>query len=235
MSVESLTVASSSTWLPSVRVSLFSYGHANGPIVQQHSQARCHKNLSYNIRHLPNPPRHLRANATGLSRRLQKEFLQNDSVEAFLIKIQSELLDAVKTERDQLLCSSEQTAQQSKEVHENSDRNAHASEEATLEDPDIDVVVTICCEEGRHRSVAFVEELARRLTLFKHEDDLSRCWKLYVNVTHRDIGDLKDLEQSTGQQRRPNKAQAKSRQRERRVKGDRYGLHIEGDDGDCSS
>lgn len=230
MSNEATTVTSQVTWVPSVRVSLFSYGHANGPIVPQQQPSQSHnlKLLAYNIRHLPNPPRNIRANTTGLSRRLQKEFLQNDSVQAFLGRVQNELLDAIK-ERDQLSHSHERTAYQPEDVDDCSD----LSEEATLKDPDIDMVVTICCEEGRHRSVAFVEELARRLALFKHGDGSSQCWHLCVNVTHRDIGHPQEnLEQSSGQQKRPNKAQAKSRQRERREKGEILISRPEYDDGE---
>lgn len=230
MSTEAMTVASLVTRTPSVRVSLFSYGHANGPIVQQqqHSQSHNHKALAYNIRHLPNPPRHLRANATGLSRRLQKEFLQNDNVQAFLERVQNELLDAI-SECEQPLSLNESTTHEADDVYESSD----LTEAATLKDADIDVVVTICCEEGRHRSVAFVEELARRLTMFKNGDGSAQRWQLHVNVTHRDIGDTQDdLEQSSGQQKRPNKAQAKSRQREIREKGERFRSRLEDDDGE---
>lgn len=211
----------------SVRVSLFSYGHANGSIVHQASQARYHKILAYNIRHLPNPPRHLRANATGLSRRLQKEFLQNENVEAFLAKVQSELLSAVKTGCDHLLHSTEQDEREPGKI----DDSIHLGKEVALEDPDVDIVVTICCEEGRHRSVAFVEELTRRLTMLKHGDCIPRHWQLSVNVTHRDIGISKDLEQSSSQQNRPSKALANSRQRARREKGDRIRSCLGDDDG----
>jgi hypothetical protein len=95
---------------------------------------------------------------------------------------------------------------------------------------DIGVVVTICCEEGRHRSVAFVEELARRLAVLKDEDGFSQHWKPTVNVIHRDISDVGEGEQSLGQNKRPNKAQAKSRQRERREKGNRYKSELGDDD-----
>jgi len=218
MSTEGLIGVLQSTPVPSVIVSLFSFGHANGPIVQQPSQSSCHKVLAYNIRHLPNPPRHLRVNATGLSRRLQKEFLQNDNVEAFLVKVQNELVTSIKTECDLFLHSTERTEQEPKEFHDSS----HLTEGASLDCPDIDVIVTICCEEGRHRSVAFVEELARRLATFKNGDDSSQNWHLSVSVTHRDVGDPIDLEQSSGQQKRPCKAQAKSRQKERREKGNKF-------------
>lgn len=222
MSTEKLTGITPPASVPSTRISLFSYGHANGPIAPQPSQSRWHKVLTYNIRHLPNPPRHLRVSSTGLSRRLQKEFLQNDNVEALLVKVQNELVTSIKTECDLLLRSTEKTEQGPRDSREIS----RLIEEATSDCPDIDMVVTICCEEGRHRSVAFVEELARRLATLKHGDGSSQNWQLNVNVTHRDVGDPIDLEQSLGQQKRPNKAQAKSRQRERREKGDKFRSHL---------
>lgn len=228
---ESLNMASPPTLATSVHVSLFSYGHANGPIVQQQSEARYHKTLHYNIRHLPNPPRHFRIKATGLSRRLQKEFLQNQNVEDFLVKVQEELLNTVKEGCDQLWHSTERIGLQSRpgEADECSDLNAYLSKEVAS----IDVAVTICCEEGRHRSVAFVEELSQRLATFRHGDGFSRHWQLDVNVIHRDIGDPEDWEQSPGQHNRPNKAQAKSRQIGRREKVDRYRPCLEDDDGEC--
>ncbi|KAE8312870.1 hypothetical protein BDV41DRAFT_278630 [Aspergillus transmontanensis] len=217
-------MASPSVCARTVRISLFSYGHANGPIVQQYRQAQYQRTLSYNIRHLPNPPRHLRVKATGLSRRLQKEFLQNDNVEAFLVKVEGDIFNVVKEGCDQLLYSTEQAEykQGPEEVDKHSDSNAPSSEESPSGSADIDIAVTICCEEGRHRSVAFVEELTRRLAMFKYKDGFSLHWQLIINVTHRDIGDLEDCEESSGQNKRPNKTQAKTRQRERREKESRY-------------
>ncbi|KAB8205764.1 hypothetical protein BDV34DRAFT_195187 [Aspergillus parasiticus] len=224
-------MASPSVCAGTVRISLFSYGHANGPIVQQYREAQYHRTLSYNIRHLPNPPRHLRVKATGLSRRLQKEFLQSDNVEAFLVKVEGEIFNVVKEGCDQLLYSTEQAEyeQGPEEVDKHSDSNAPSGEETPSESADIDIAVTICCEEGRHRSVAFVEELARRLAMFKYKDGFSLHWQLIINVTHRDIGDLEDCEESSGQNKRPNKTQAKTRQRERREKENRYETRL-GDD-----
>ncbi|KAL3440662.1 hypothetical protein BJX65DRAFT_26099 [Aspergillus insuetus] len=223
-----------------VEISLFSYGHSNGPIVQQQQQpkkSRYHKTLAYNIRHLPNPPRHLRASgATGLSRRLQKEFLQNDSVEAYLAKVQGEIADAIREGCTRVVGAAEPEPDEKNEhgfdegdprAFETSDEDAAFKEEG---DVDIDLIVTICCEEGRHRSVAFVEELARKLATLKDGYDNSEYWQLDVHVTHRDIGYLEDCEQSPDQRKRPSKAQAKTRQKERREKGKRYTSGLGGGD-----
>ncbi|CAI7593057.1 unnamed protein product [Penicillium pancosmium] len=135
--------------------------------------------LAYNIRHLPNPPRYLRANSTGLSRSLRKGFLRNDNVEAFLLKVQDELLGVIEEGYDQLLHSTQGngTQQEPGVVDALHSKNAESSEDATVEDFDVDIFVTICCEEGCHRSVAFIEELARRLAVSKHGDRPSRYWK----------------------------------------------------------
>ncbi|KAL2849279.1 hypothetical protein BJX68DRAFT_237831 [Aspergillus pseudodeflectus] len=239
-----MTMDSLPTRARTIRISLFSYGHSNGPIVlqQQPGEGQYHRTLAYNIRHLPNPPRHLRANgATGLSRRLQKEFLQNDSVEAFLIKVQAEISDVVR-ERcglDQPFNATEpdEINKQGSDAEEAGtpaelDADSKDKDAALEEDADIDLIVTICCEEGRHRSVAFVEELARRLnTMLKNGDGISQHWQLDIHVTHRDIEDQnEDCAQSVGKSKRPSKAQAKVRQRERREKGNRYTSGLEGED-----
>ncbi|RAK78888.1 uncharacterized protein BO72DRAFT_446652 [Aspergillus fijiensis CBS 313.89] len=215
-----------------VQITLISYGHANGPVVQQPLEAQHHQTLAYNIRHLPNPPRHLRVKATGLSRRLQKEFLQNDAVEAFLVKVQREIVNAVQESCAQPLCS---TA--GKEVHEGAKQthtpqigDGHSREEPGSDGTDVEIVVTICCEEGRHRSVAFVEELARRLATVEEGDGVLHRWVLSVRKTHRDIEDREDCEQPQGQGRRPNKVQAQTRQRERREKGNRFRSRLEDED-----
>lgn len=222
---ETVKMASPPILARSVHVSLFSYGHANGPIVQKHREARYHKTLHYNIRHLPNPPRHLRVKATGLSRRLQKEFLQHQNVETFLVKVQGELLNTVEEGCAQLLHFNEREPE---EADECSDSNAILNEEVA----DIDVAVTICCEEGLHRSVAFVEELVQRLAMLKHGDGHYQHWQLSIDVTHRDIEDIEDRGQSPSQHNRRNKAQAKSRQIGRHEKGGRYKSCLEDDDGE---
>lgn len=174
--------------LPHLSVSLISYGHANGPLVQPERERGQRKLLAYNIRHLPNPPRHLRANSTGLSRRLQKEFLQNDAVQAQLCKAQHEVVETLKVEPDSLVSWPSIPERPDLERHParrekiaSLDKNDHGS------NVDLSLVVTVCCEEGRHRSVAFVEELARRLAGFKNGDGGSRTCCLDVSVTHRDI------------------------------------------------
>ncbi|KAJ5955342.1 hypothetical protein N7501_009621 [Penicillium viridicatum] len=58
--------SSESSGHPSITVSLYSYGRANGPLATLEIQEQNSILLSYNIRNLPNPPRNLRAMTTGL-------------------------------------------------------------------------------------------------------------------------------------------------------------------------
>lgn len=166
-----------------ISVFLFSYGHANGPIVQPEDEGRPSKLLAYNIRHLPNPPRNLRAKSNGLSRQLQKEFLNNDDVEAFLGRVQNDLVDALRTEVDSMQSVRAVVGEDSL-----GEETINLEEESSKEYvQDTSVVLTVCCEEGRHRSVAFIEELARRLSNLKNGDGIAHSWKLIIRVTHRDI------------------------------------------------
>ncbi|KAJ5794763.1 hypothetical protein N7457_001362 [Penicillium paradoxum] len=192
---------------PSIAISLYSYGHSNGPFVRSEEQEQDSIMLSYNIRHLPNPPRNLRAMTTGLSPRLRKEFLKNDTVETFLERTQNEIISSLGTCCDAL----------SQEDHTSHCKEQDASppesvDLGTHQNPDISLLVTVCCEEGRHRSVAFVEELARRLALLRGGDDLSRPWKLSITTSHRDLevlGSGSDL--TAGSQ--GGKSRTKNRQR----------------------
>lgn len=173
---------------PRISVSLFSYGHANGPLVQPEREGKQPESLAYNIRYLPNPPRHLRATSTGLSKRLQQEFLQNDIVEAQLSKVQHEALETLKVKLDSFVSEPLLSSWPRSEGYSGGREEPPILDE---HDPHFDMnlclTVTVCCEEGRHRSVAFIEELARRLVEFKDGDGDSRAWCVDLSVTHRDI------------------------------------------------
>ncbi|KAJ5689561.1 hypothetical protein N7462_003953 [Penicillium macrosclerotiorum] len=207
-----------SIWQPLIRVYLISYGHAYGPVVWQAGEECQTKLLAYNIRHLPNPPRHLRANATGISKRLQKEFLQNDMVEAFLQKVRTDLLEAIIGEAN-IAIQNDPLPVISNENLENqgvspSGERLDLQRHDEIAQKERSVTVTVCCEEGRHRSVAFIEELARRLASFKDGDNLSKAWRLSVDISHRDIGGPSEADGHT-EQRTSSKAQKKARQKGR--------------------
>jgi RNase adaptor protein for sRNA GlmZ degradation len=164
----------------SITVSLVSYGHSNGPFVPSDEQREKASLLAFNIRHLPNPPRNLRAMTTGLSPRLRKEFLKNEVVQHFLTKTYDEIAASIKESYEALsheyeLEGTETTKGSGVEIGDE------------YEDASVSIIVTVCCEEGRHRSVAFVEELAQRLSQLRNGDGTAG-WRLDVNVAHRDIG-----------------------------------------------
>lgn len=167
---------------PSITVSLVSYGRSNGPFVPSDEQKEKAKFLSFNIRHLPNPPRNLRAMTTGLSPRLQKEFLKNEVVQQFLTRTHDEIVASLKD-------SYEALSRRDELIHNETGEGLEGKTGGASEDADISFIVTVCCEEGRHRSVAFVEELAQRLIRLR-TGDVMACWELNVNVVHRDIGGL---------------------------------------------
>ena len=119
---------------------------------------------------------------TGLSSRLRKEFIKNATVDNFLERTLNEIINSLKTTCDALFqedCSLQKLKSRSNEFE--------ITTTSTHQNPDISLVVTVCCEEGRHRSVAFVEELAKRLSLMRHGADLSLAWKLSVTTSHRDL------------------------------------------------
>ncbi|KAH8699193.1 hypothetical protein BGW36DRAFT_377439 [Talaromyces proteolyticus] len=172
---------------PVISVFLFSYGHINGPIVQTGVEGRSSKQLAYSIRHLPNPPRNLRANSNGLSRRLQKEFLNNDCVEAILGKVQNDIIDALRIEAESIQAAKAATRDCNSGNVFKPD-NISDLEESPKNLHDASLILTVCCEKGRHRSVAFIDELGRRLADLKNGDGISHTWELCISVTHRDIG-----------------------------------------------
>ncbi|KAL3447711.1 hypothetical protein BJX65DRAFT_276581 [Aspergillus insuetus] len=60
-------------------------------------------------------------------------------------------------------------------------------------------------------------------------DSTSKSWRLDIYVRYRDIEDPGGSKESSSQSKRPSKTQAKSGQRERREKGNRYALGLGGE------
>ncbi|KAL2014467.1 hypothetical protein VTN00DRAFT_1992 [Thermoascus crustaceus] len=136
------------------------------------------QNLAYNILHLPNPPRGVRAMTTGLSLRLRREFVKAAVVERFLGKVHGEIVGGGRFDggrEKKALTPNHQDDGSKKTAIENAEEDDKdllrtgkseaqhtrygASQDTTV---DIAINITICCEEGRHRSVAFVEEMGRQ-------------------------------------------------------------------------
>jgi RNase adaptor protein for sRNA GlmZ degradation len=173
-------------------ITIVSYGHAHGPLIIP----RQHAKLNFNVRDIPNPAAAagLRRTHTGLSARLRKEILASTEAQERL----AEMVKKVNVKMDEM----EREREKERERDKKSDRPvlAKAEEEPlkvqipakvakkyakVVHQEDIDddqgpsntLVVGVVCEEGRHRSVTFADELAHSLK--------RRDWD--VSVDHRDL------------------------------------------------
>jgi RNase adaptor protein for sRNA GlmZ degradation len=106
--------------------------------------------FQYDIRALPNPPKNIRTQYTGMHKPLREWFFARPEVVAKFDEVVAEVDAAIA-----------QCSVYPAEVH-----------------------VNVCCEMGKHRSVAFVEELGRWPFFIAQE----RC---QMEVKHRDIARAK--------------------------------------------
>ncbi|ETI26400.1 hypothetical protein G647_03177 [Cladophialophora carrionii CBS 160.54] len=174
-------------------LSIISFGHANGPLKPIGSEAV--EQLTFSVRDVGNPPARLRNTHTGVSARLRKEIFGNQAARRKL----DTMLQAVEAKMIEF-------------------SKAHIQAEHTMEglrsllpvSPTL--LIGIMCEQGKHRSVAFAEELARKIT---PKDG----WT--VSVEHRDLGvflpnaENEDLDERTANTKALRKSK---RQRERERK-----------------
>ncbi|EAU83021.2 hypothetical protein CC1G_08958 [Coprinopsis cinerea okayama7 len=114
-----------------------SYGHTIGPLAPRPT-------LKFDVRALPNPPKHVRSSQLGIYKPLQEWFFAREEVQTRFLTISSKIEDALQ-------------------IAEANDQN--------------DVFIGVCCQLGKHRSVAMVEALGRRAWL--------AGWS--VEVGHRDM------------------------------------------------
>ncbi|OCT48723.1 hypothetical protein CLCR_04576 [Cladophialophora carrionii] len=141
-------------------LSIISFGRANGPLNPIGSEAV--EQLRFSVRDVENPPARLRKTHTGVSARLRKEIFGNQAarrrLDTMLQVVEAKMIEFSK---------------------------AHIQAEHTVEGlrsllpvcPTL--LIGIMCEQGKHRSVAFAEELGRKIT---PRDG----WT--VSVEHRDLG-----------------------------------------------
>ncbi|KAF8203487.1 hypothetical protein K438DRAFT_2015163 [Mycena galopus ATCC 62051] len=134
---------------------LASHGHRFGPIALPTPSAGhdAQKVLQYDIRGLPNPPKNVRAQQTGLHKALREWFFSRPESVAKLEEVSADL--------DVALEEVSRTGARRAEIH-----------------------VVVFCEMGKHRSVAFIEELARRPFFVAAAEGRERC---AVVVQHRDV------------------------------------------------
>lgn len=141
---------------------LVSHGRVNGPVEEPEEHEEM---LNFSVRDIPNPPAKLRKNYTGLSSRLRKEVFSD---KAARLKY-----DTIVIEMEKMM-----NAMETAMTYD----TAHQEE---VDDPTpTTLIVSIQCEEGKHRSVSYVEELAQST---KRKD-----WA--VTVVHRDLGMIQGAE-----------------------------------------
>ncbi|KAE9380227.1 hypothetical protein N431DRAFT_394851 [Stipitochalara longipes BDJ] len=171
---------------------LISHGHS--PPLNPSPQLR------FDVRSLPNPPKHIRDTHNGTSKRLQEWMLTDAKFLTRRDEIKSEIEAAMTTmtaeseRRDTLKSGSQQnnTATEDRKPFAETDQQVNAGEtndeggradresidndDSTSRDQANALRVGIFCAMGKHRSVAMVEELAKR------------SWPgWHVEVQHRDI------------------------------------------------
>ena len=134
---------------------IVSFGRVNGPL---RVSAGVH-HLPFSVRNIPNPPARLRKNHTGLSPRLRKEVMA--STEA-------------KARFDSMLAATEPAMDEVERRIKPNDARSHAM---VQRDSKALLIVGITCDEGKHRSVSFAEELSKSVK--------RRDWD--VSVHHRDL------------------------------------------------
>lgn len=152
---------------------IISYGHSNGPLVVPENSNRV--KLLYSVRDVPNPPNLLRKKHTGMSRRLQKEVMASKEGKARF----EQILETI--EYKMLEMTEDYSRAPTPEIITKED--IYAPKDSPRE-----LIVGIMCEEGRHRSVVFVEELGRRI-------ESRPRWT--IEAQHRDLGGIASSEDET--------------------------------------
>ncbi|KAK5075379.1 hypothetical protein LTS08_001552 [Lithohypha guttulata] len=141
-----------------LNLKIISHGRVNGPLDDPEDGEEM---LNFSVRDIPMPPAKLRKKYSGLSPRLRAEVFSEK---------QSRLkYDTIVTEMEKMMTVME-TALTYDATHQEIDE-----ETATT------LIVSIQCEEGKHRSVGFAEELA--------QSDTTKRKNWTVIVEHRDLGD----------------------------------------------
>ena len=142
--------------------------------------------LKYDLRSIPNPPKNARDAHDGRSKRLREHLLGELKFVQKLDEVESEILEAMETriaETTEKLENDQDRRDDGEESGEDGEEEGHRSSEDEEEDKDehdsTEAVLRVGCNcaLGHHRSVAFVEELARR--------KWPRNWS--VQLIHRDI------------------------------------------------
>ncbi|OCK95432.1 uncharacterized protein K441DRAFT_705207 [Cenococcum geophilum 1.58] len=136
--------------------------------------------LKYDLRSIPNPPKNARDAHDGRSKRLREHLLGELKFVQKLDEVESEILEAMEAkivETAEKLENDQDRRDDGEESRENGEEEGYESLEDEYDPTEAVLRVGCNCALGHHRSVAFVEELARR--------KWPRNWS--VQLIHRDI------------------------------------------------
>lgn len=165
--------------------------------------------LKYDLRSIPNPPKHIRDAYNGTSKRLREWMLAEPEFVALVEKAVGEIeerMNAVEAqsaaEESPATKESETEEEEEADLPERDSESIDSDDEVDGDENDDDddeaeitnlpdLTVDVSCERGRHRSVAFAEELAARRW---------RDWN--VQVIHRDVNTKRKQDGKHKQKRR---------------------------------
>ncbi|KAF8996935.1 hypothetical protein BDQ17DRAFT_1310107 [Cyathus striatus] len=154
-----------------------SFAHRRGPLQPTPT-------LLIDLRTLPNPPKDLRSTQTGLSKSLRGWLSQNSEFKKRFEDACSKIEGVLKEREDTLL--------KKEKEREAKGRKGNNEDDGEEEEDEMQVSIGVRCEMGRHRSVAFVEELSRHAW--------PAGWKVIVH--HRDVDIERTRESMKGPGRR---------------------------------
>jgi RNase adaptor protein for sRNA GlmZ degradation len=136
--------------------------------------------IKYDLRTVPNPPKSIRDAYTGVSKRLRDHMLEHEVFVQMLDRAEGEI-----TAEMNLVLEEWKVENGEANLGEVDGWESELAEVERDQDARPILAVSVFCARGKHRSVAFVEELARRAW--------PREWEVQVN--HRDLekarGDVK--------------------------------------------
>ncbi|KAM0691394.1 hypothetical protein Q7P36_010165 [Cladosporium allicinum] len=144
-------------------------------VLISHSHRRplsCPPNLKFDLRKVSNPPKHIRNAYDGRSKRLREHMIHMEDFKSLLETAEKSI------EEEMLLL-----VQNRQETHGAALQVSEEKEEDVSGIADVDtvqLVVSCFCERGKHRSVAFAEELSRH--------KWPRDWA--VQLHHRDVDEV---------------------------------------------
>lgn len=170
---------------PSFQPILIIYSHGRNPPLQPPPD------LKYDLRNIPNPPKALRTTSDGRSKRLREHLLAEPKFTQTLGRAVDEIRMAMDEKLAQIAQPSTQPGPDVGASSKSEDLRAtpqEGNEERRSTSPDMppdpdEILLRVGCNcaLGHHRSVAFVEELARR--------DWPKDWQL--QIVHRDLHEKK--------------------------------------------